>query len=221
MNESNESNRGSVTLEFASLSLSLCSNRIIINHHPHPQQQQQTNSNMDGLHANDVLCGRGGATNNFIGNKRFRDLVQDHKARYLAAKKNDKQKIARQIVTIIQERGGRFLRKDDMSDAWIDIGEKKAREKTSQALREGLDVRGRTGGTRHRREHSSDSSLEGFTKRRKLITTHSVEDSPTLVSEVGDADTLPDLEEETNRIMPHFLSHAVLSSDDCDDVAQV
>jgi hypothetical protein len=42
--------------------------------------------------------------------------------------------------------------------------------------------------------------------------THAFEESPSLVSQVGDADTLPDLEEEIqDRIIPHFKSIGVFS----------
>eukprot|EP00568_Trieres_chinensis_P002061 CAMPEP_0183309280 /NCGR_PEP_ID=MMETSP0160_2-20130417/24801_1 /TAXON_ID=2839 ORGANISM="Odontella Sinensis, Strain Grunow 1884" /NCGR_SAMPLE_ID=MMETSP0160_2 /ASSEMBLY_ACC=CAM_ASM_000250 /LENGTH=211 /DNA_ID=CAMNT_0025473283 /DNA_START=117 /DNA_END=753 /DNA_ORIENTATION=+ len=90
---------------------------------------------------NDVLCGRGGATNNHEGNKRYRAIVADHQTEYLHAKKREKAGIARVIVGIVHSRGGRFLKKlSDGTDGWTDVGDKKATEKTSQALREGLDV---------------------------------------------------------------------------------
>ena len=60
---------------------------------------------------NDVLCGRGGATNNHPGNKKFRAIVADHMSEYLAAKKKDKIVIARRIVAQIRANGGRFLKR--------------------------------------------------------------------------------------------------------------
>lgn len=91
----------------------------------------------------DVLCGRGGATNNHVGNRCFRQLVACNQSHYLLAKKRDKKLIARSIVDNIRKRGGRFLKREvkSGSDHWVDVGDKKASEKTSQALREGLDVR--------------------------------------------------------------------------------
>ena len=91
---------------------------------------------------NDVLCGRGGATNNHVGNKRFRMHVSENQPAYLQAKKRDKSLIARAVVDRVREQGGRFLKKiDERGNSWIEVGDKKAIEKTSQALREGLDVR--------------------------------------------------------------------------------
>mmetsp|Transcript_127 Transcript_127/g.176 ORF Transcript_127/g.176 Transcript_127/m.176 type:complete len:204 (+) Transcript_127:43-654(+) len=89
----------------------------------------------------DVLFGRGGATNNHIGNRQFRILVAQHQQEYLEAKKKEKASISKRIVGQVRQQGGRFLRKDESGSLWVDVGDKKASEKTSQALREGLDVR--------------------------------------------------------------------------------
>lgn len=89
----------------------------------------------------DVLCGRGGGTNSQIGNKRFRKLVQEFQPTYLLARRKEKPLLARTIVLIIRKRGGRFLRKDEETGMLYEVGDAKAEAKTSQALREGLDVR--------------------------------------------------------------------------------
>jgi len=122
---------------------------------------------------NDVLCGRGGATNGFVGNKRYRQIVKDAQDEYLNARKKDKILIARRIVSIIRQSGGRFLRRDEASQEWVDIGDKKATEKTSQSLREGLDVRQKTAhmrGQQHRRSGSDSSQLSAAKKRARKVT---------------------------------------------------
>lgn len=91
----------------------------------------------------DILCGRGGATNHHQGNKRFRDVVALHRPDYVAATKIRKPDVARKIVRAIRLASppGRFLKKRD-DGKWVDIGDKKAAEKASQALREkGPDAR--------------------------------------------------------------------------------
>lgn len=89
----------------------------------------------------DVLSGRGGATNSHSGNRAFRVLVKQHQDEYLKAKKRDKPAVASKIVEMIRKKGGRFLRRWDTSAEgqvlWVDIGDERAREKTCQALREG------------------------------------------------------------------------------------
>jgi hypothetical protein len=51
----------------------------------------------------------------------------------------DKSIIAKSIVANIRERNGRFLKND--AGSWVDVGDRRATEKTSQALREGLSGR--------------------------------------------------------------------------------
>jgi hypothetical protein len=85
----------------------------------------------------DVLCGRGGETNHHPGNVQYRGLVKKYQRLYLKAKRRDKPKIARLIVDTVRRRTGRFLKKDSVAGVWKDVGNNKAREKTSQALREG------------------------------------------------------------------------------------
>mmetsp|Transcript_7363 Transcript_7363/g.9770 ORF Transcript_7363/g.9770 Transcript_7363/m.9770 type:complete len:489 (-) Transcript_7363:120-1586(-) len=87
---------------------------------------------------NDILCGRGGLTNHHRGNKRFRDIVSLHRADYIQATKVQKPAVSRLIVNAIRNGSppGRFLKKDNKSGLWFDIGDKRAAEKASQALRE-------------------------------------------------------------------------------------
>ncbi|OEU16397.1 hypothetical protein FRACYDRAFT_185638, partial [Fragilariopsis cylindrus CCMP1102] len=85
----------------------------------------------------DVLCGRGGAALRHPGNLTYRRLVNLNKGLYITCLKTEKLKISRSIVAAIREQRGRFLERDATAGLWIDIGDKKAIEKTSQALREG------------------------------------------------------------------------------------
>ena len=80
-------------------------------------------------------------TNHHKGNKRFRDIVALHRPDYVRAPKIQKPSVARVIVRAIRngDPPGRFLRKDATTGRWYDIGDKKAAEKTSQALREKSD----------------------------------------------------------------------------------
>eukprot|EP00546_Thalassionema_frauenfeldii_P004374 CAMPEP_0178913472 /NCGR_PEP_ID=MMETSP0786-20121207/10860_1 /TAXON_ID=186022 /ORGANISM="Thalassionema frauenfeldii, Strain CCMP 1798" /LENGTH=365 /DNA_ID=CAMNT_0020586215 /DNA_START=112 /DNA_END=1212 /DNA_ORIENTATION=- len=95
---------------------------------------------------NDVLCGRGGLTNHHPGNVFFRRLVRMKQESYLLATKREKAGVAKEIVDLIRclTPPGRFLKKDAQNPGhWIEIGDRKAREKTSQALREGApELRG-------------------------------------------------------------------------------
>lgn len=96
---------------------------------------------------NDCLFGRGGGTNHHPGNKRYRTIVEDRKETYLTSKRLDKPMIAMDIITEWrgQDPPGRFLKQNDITKLWDDVGDKKAREKTSQALREKTPVKQREG----------------------------------------------------------------------------
>lgn len=111
--------------------------------HEHPQVFPTTEGTQTisfQISQNDVLCGRGGLTNHHPGNVVFRRLVRLKQEEYLKATKREKAGVAKEIVEIIRNLApsGRFLKKDPhMPGVWIEIGDRKAREKTSQALREG------------------------------------------------------------------------------------
>lgn len=103
-----------------------------------------TKQSIHRILADDVLCGRGGETNHFTGNCQYRSLVKAFQKLYIESKRREKPKIAQCIVYTVRKAGGRFLKRTDPgSNAWVDVGNTKAREKTSQALREGApDLRG-------------------------------------------------------------------------------
>ena len=90
-------------------------------------------------HEHDVLSGRGNFVNYHAGNEHFRALVRKHKVDYVKCPKRQKGKFSKMIVDEIKNRNppGRFLKQDASTKLWYDIGEKKALDKTRQALREG------------------------------------------------------------------------------------
>lgn len=106
-----------------------------------PPSEASVCASLSDVNQYDVLCGRGGGTNSQIGNRKFRKLVQDFQPTYLLAKRKEKPLLARTIVLIIRKRGGRFLKKVEDTGELFEVGDAKAEAKTSQALREGLDVR--------------------------------------------------------------------------------
>ena len=87
---------------------------------------------------NDCLFGRGGGTNHHPGNKKYRKLVEYKKDVYLQSIRYEKTFVAMEVVNIwrAMDPPGRFLQQDMVTKLWNDVGDAKAREKTSQALRE-------------------------------------------------------------------------------------
>jgi len=91
--------------------------------------------------------------NYHAGNEHFRALVRKHKLEYVKCPKPQKGKFSRLIVDEIKSRNppGRFLKQDPQTKLWYDIGDKKALDKTRQALREGApdimkEMSGESGG---------------------------------------------------------------------------
>jgi len=186
------------------------------------------------INPNDILCGRGGLTNSHFGNKSFRCVVAEYQLEYLKARKNDKKDIARKIVAQIKENGGRFLQRRANSDAWSISSDKRAVEKTSQALREGLDVRHKT--VRPRKwMRKRDTTREGSsTNNQDNLAKGIAIDSPK-VNEIHQVD-VPDLALESTihsfepifAFSPHTImappgtfSLGTISENDCDTVLPV
>lgn len=101
--------------------------------------QKQDEEGVETPRTTDVLCGRGGNINTHPGNETFRSMVSMKKKTYLTARfKREKRIIAESIVNGIGKLDppGRFLSRNPATGLWHDIGFEKARDKTSQALRE-------------------------------------------------------------------------------------
>ena len=86
----------------------------------------------------DVLFGRGGRTNHHPGNVRLREIVNNYRHAYNQAKKVDKPQVSRLIVSALRKANppSRFLRHNEDTGRWEDVGDKRAAEKVSQTLRE-------------------------------------------------------------------------------------
>jgi len=103
------------------------------------------------VNENDIICGRKGLALKHTGNMSYRKIVALNKEGYATCLKNEKLRISKSIVAAMREVGGRFLERldggtsmtidekdeDGNPVAYRDIGDRRAVEKTSQALREG------------------------------------------------------------------------------------
>jgi hypothetical protein len=107
----------------------------------------------------DVLFGRGGRTNHHPGNKRLRMIVDHYKFAYMMAKKTDKPKFSKAIVQALRENEtpSRFLRMNEATSLWEDVGDRRAAEKVSQTLRE------REKAKNDELPHSATSEVAGVT----------------------------------------------------------
>lgn len=99
---------------------------------------------------NDVLLGRGSHLVKYEGNIEFRRLIQERKREYVSAVRHShKDQIARDVISIVTSRKGRFLRKVDnpiemkkfhiptkMLSAWVLVETEIIVEKIKQAFRD-------------------------------------------------------------------------------------
>lgn len=81
----------------------------------------------------DVLLGKGFSTQNHAGNKNFRQLVFSRQMVYENAEKGYKLQIAQDIVEVIHQSSGMFLKQE--GQLWIPVDNSVARTKVSAAFR--------------------------------------------------------------------------------------
>ena len=126
-----------------------CESAMKIKHEEllHGDQSPQPNTPVKAAHLaikdifepdeNDCMFGRGNRSNTHIGNRRWHEEIGKYKAEYSAASDDsEKLKITKGIVKRWRARGGRFLKQDLNTKLWYDVGDQRARLKTSQAMRD-------------------------------------------------------------------------------------
>jgi hypothetical protein len=92
------------------------------------------------LRDRDVLMGRGGLTNQNVGNIWFRDLISHYRMAYCTVAKGQKRQLAVNIRNFVRTCSGRFLESDKNDKKWYECGDDRAVLKVGQALREGTAV---------------------------------------------------------------------------------
>jgi len=104
---------------------------------PPPEEETEGEElNIKDVREWDILSGRGGKSNHHPGNKRFRQVVEEMKAKYRTTNaKTDKTALSKAIVAYVHGYQGRFLKKISASK-WQVMSNSECRKKTSQALRE-------------------------------------------------------------------------------------
>lgn len=84
----------------------------------------------------DVLMGRGGRSNHHPGNARYLEAKLTIQPRYRKATKEEKTGISQELVDVVKNWGGRFVKLDDTNQRWYEVDNVTARKKASQTLRE-------------------------------------------------------------------------------------
>ena len=186
---------------------------------------------IDAVLETDVMLGRGRGTNFHAGNKRYRAIVEKYKDKYSVATRIEKPMIALEIVNQVRAWSppGRFLKCDKTTGKWSDVGDKKAREKTSQALREpkqgepkqeeGIQ---RQQAEEKRKEMDSSNSCESSCSSESSVSSNSTQ---TQMEQEGVETEQPDLERnqsvgtiDLNAVTSNFFDSESLDLGSPDDV---
>eukprot|EP00934_Nitzschia_sp_Nitz4_P008777 Nitzschia sp. Nitz4//scaffold17_size182527//76857//77714//NITZ4_001850-RA/size182527-processed-gene-0.51-mRNA-1//-1//CDS//3329539328//8767//frame0 len=86
----------------------------------------------------DILFGRGKPFQGHAGNIRLHKVVDLYKPRYSQARRHEKTEIAEEIVQFVKTGGakaGRFLKRLENEEVWVEVSDSVARDKVSHALR--------------------------------------------------------------------------------------
>jgi hypothetical protein len=83
----------------------------------------------------DILLGRGKPFQNHPGNQRMLVLVDKYRDRYQRAERKEKHDIVEEVMGIISGSGGRFLRRVDYENYWVEVGHSIAYRKVGHAFR--------------------------------------------------------------------------------------
>eukprot|EP00980_Cylindrotheca_fusiformis_P002644 scaffold620_cov103-Cylindrotheca_fusiformis.AAC.4 len=114
----------------------------------------------------DVICHYGKNTQDHIGNKRFKVCIETHLKTYAGAEsRTARSTIINDIIVEIRERSKQagFVRYDAGRNLWYEVGDKIARDKVGQALRDLLRT------TRNEAKRNKASDIEGSNKNHPLV----------------------------------------------------
>ena len=86
--------------------------------------------------------GRGGKNSRHPGNEQLRTFCHNAAIEYSRSGKNEKSQLSRDLIILVRQLNppGRFLKKDQFAEAWMDVGDIAAKEKTSQVLRDAVNA---------------------------------------------------------------------------------
>uniref|UniRef100_A0A7S1UQ01 DUF6824 domain-containing protein n=1 Tax=Grammatophora oceanica TaxID=210454 RepID=A0A7S1UQ01_9STRA len=128
----------------------------------------------DAPNDEDVICGRDKAAFEWKGNKEFRRTVWRTLSQYkLADTRLKKSKVVKQVVEEMHNSGRRFLKKDNRSKTWYEIGEDKAREKTAHAFRDAVAAN-----KRKTNRKKGEKTAKASTGEKKAVSTRNTSNAP-------------------------------------------
>jgi hypothetical protein len=101
------------------------------------QTNQKGSTNQKPYRDTDILMGRGGNATYHPGNKRYLVAMKKCLVQYHNSERSEKIKVSQQVVDEVHAWGGRFLKRVKGSNEYVEVSNKIARTRVSQALRDG------------------------------------------------------------------------------------
>ena len=83
----------------------------------------------------DVLLGRGKPYQNHPGNRYMLGLVDKFRDQYQRAERKEKHTIIEEVLSLIEEKGGRFLQRADYDNKWVEVNKAISYRKVGHAFR--------------------------------------------------------------------------------------
>lgn len=106
--------------------------RSFCSHHSWPFHEST-----ESVGAYDVMCGRHRRAFNNIGNRRFRVIINLHLKEYInSGSRQGKTSVILKVINFVRSAGGRFIDWDRTQERWVELSEKRTREKVGHAIRD-------------------------------------------------------------------------------------
>jgi hypothetical protein len=94
----------------------------------------ELNGRIENPTEQDVLLGRGRPFQVFPGNLRLARITDELLSRYQAMRVGEKGVVADEVIRRIRDTGGRFLKRADDGETWVEVIDAVSRDKTSQGF---------------------------------------------------------------------------------------
>jgi hypothetical protein len=132
----------------------------------------------------DILLGRGKPMQNWCGNLQLATMLLDNADRRNTDmnRRGAKNDLSRDIVEIVKESGGRFLKREKGAMEWIEVDDIIAREKVNNGFRNQRQLLVKATPEQTRKDESAGREIYGTSIDPKEECTDSVEDLLTVAS---------------------------------------
>ena len=106
-----------------------------LKYHHHYNDKDTVVTTIDLPSKKDILLGRGSKFYLHPGNRLLHEIVGKYYEEYNTLNRQGKTRLAKEIVTLVHNYSGHFIKLDDKSGMWMEVSDLEAREKVSHSFR--------------------------------------------------------------------------------------